>query len=220
VPEVRCEVTAVVDPAVEVAAWNEAHKPGTLVQWRTNLDSAFTNTGQTWTDAYLLKGVPTVRATAGDFVPLANVRIHPAAERLAALAKVKVEGLEFPPPVCGFCSVDTYHDGDGFTCPQCRAWWNSNGNDGQRRCVECCSDDAAEVIDVDMQPRCLPCAAGILEGAVEATGPYKCRRCKAVVVGIGPQHGRIFTESLCGSCRHSVDVDADLARAERSAVAA
>jgi hypothetical protein len=214
-------MTAVTDPSAEVAAWNAAHKPNTLVQWRRTADAEFTETGVTWIYAYLLKGVATVRVTAGDFVPLANVRVHPAAGQLARLDSVKVRALEFPPPTCEFCNVDTYCDGDGFTCPQCRARWNSSGNDGRRQCVECGSD-SADVVGEDKQPRCLPCAADVVTGVLEATGPYQCRRCKDEVVGIGHEHGRIFTESLCGSCNDSAERDADLERwrAQRSVVAA
>jgi hypothetical protein len=211
-------MTTITDPAAEVDAWNTAHKPGTLVQWRSTADADFTNTGTTWIAAYLLKGIPTVRVTAGDFVPLSDVRIHPAARRLAGLDKVKVEELEFPPPSCGFCNVDTNSDGDGFTCPQCQAWWSSNGTGGQRQCVECCAD-SADVVGEDGQPRCLPCAADVVTGVLEATVPYRCRHCRDEVTGIGLQHGKVYDGQLCGGCNHAKDRGADLDRwrAERTA---
>lgn len=191
------------DPAAaEVATWNTTHKPGTLIQWRRTAEADFTNTGKTWINAYLLKGVPTVRVTAGDFVPLANVRLHPATAQLAALGKVQVEDLYFPPPNCEFCDVDTEHDGDGFSCPQCRARWTSNGHDGTRRCVECADADA-DVFGADKQPRCLPCAADVLTGVMEATPPYQCRRCENEVVGIGLEHGELYARRLCGGCNHA-----------------
>lgn len=214
-------MTTITDPAAEVAAWNAAHKPGTLVQWRRTAEADFTNTGKTWIAAYLLKDVPTVRVTAGDFVPLANVRVHPAADHLAKLGKVEVRKLYFPSPPCEFCHVDTEHDGDGFACPQCLAWWSSNGYDGVRRCVEC-RDEEAEVLGEDRQPRCLPCAAEVLDGGLEATEPYRCRRCKTEVTGIGQQHGKVYDEQLCGGCCHAKERDADLDRwrAERAAAGA
>lgn len=196
------------DPAV--AAWNAAHPKGTLIQWRRTAEADFTNTGKTWTDAILVKGVPSVRVTAryfvplsnGDFVPLSNVRLHPAAAQIAELGKVEVENLYFPPPDCEFCDVDTYHDGDGFRCPQCLARWSSNGRDGTRRCVEC-PDAEADVVGADKQPRCLPCAADVLAGVLEATAPYQCRRCGDEVVGIGIEHGELHARRLCGGCNHA-----------------
>ncbi|GAA0719477.1 hypothetical protein Drose_05795 [Dactylosporangium roseum] len=203
-------MTTTTDQAAEVAAWNAAHRPGTLIQWRRTPAAAWT-TSTTWTDAYLLKGVPTLRPSSGEFAPLANVRVHPLTDRLAELDRVEVADLDFPPPDCEFCHVATSHDGDRFYCPQCRARWTSNGTDGSRCCVECGVHEA-EVLGGDQQPRCLPCAAEVLAGTLDPTAPYECRRCGGEVVGIGREHGQPWAKRLCGLCSDAADRDADLNR--------
>jgi hypothetical protein len=210
-----------IDPAAEVTAWNAARKPGALIQWRSAGGAEFTNTGQTWTDAYLLGGVPTVRVSSGAFVPLADARLHPLSARLAELGKVEVHDLYFPPPSCDFCNVDTFHDGDGFRCPACNARWSSNGTDGVRKCVEC-GDNDADVTGEDRQPRCLCCAAEVMGGVLDATTPYECRRCETEVVGIGREHGAPWAKRLCGMCcdGDARQADMDRWRAERPAVSA
>lgn len=35
--------------------------------------------------------------------------------------------LEFPYPPCSMCGEDTYHDGDGFRCDPCGAYWGERG---------------------------------------------------------------------------------------------
>jgi hypothetical protein len=196
------------DPAAALTAWNSAHKPGLLVQWRSTGDHW--RTGVTWTRALLQSDVPTVRLTTGQFVPLADVRPHPAVARLAELEAVEVEDLDFPPPDCSYCLIPTGHDGDGFRCPQCDASWDSNGRGGSRSCVEC-FDSEAKVVGEDQQPRCLPCAAGVLDGTVDATAPYECRQCLTEVVGIGDQHPA-YAGRLCGGCANAKDQAASLSR--------
>jgi len=38
--------------------------------------------------------------------------------------------LEFPYPPCSMCGEGTYHDGDGFCCDPCGAYWSGNGPGG------------------------------------------------------------------------------------------
>jgi len=213
-------MTTTADPAALVAAWNSTHKPGLLVQWRRTADADW-STGVTWTDALLQRDTAVIRLTSGQFVPLDGVRPHPATARLADLDPVDVGDLDFPPPDCEFCQISTHCDGDGFVCPQCAARWSSNGTGGVRPCVEC-RDSEAEVLGDDQQPRCLPCAAEVLDGVLDATGPYRCRRCSGEVVGIGSQHGAPWVKQLCGMCSESSDRDADMERwrAEYDAVKA
>ncbi len=40
--------------------------------------------------------------------------------------------LEYRCPDCSLCSHETYHDGDGFRCDACEAWWEpSSGDNGE-----------------------------------------------------------------------------------------
>jgi predicted RNA-binding Zn-ribbon protein involved in translation (DUF1610 family) len=34
-------------------------------------------------------------------------------------------------PLCGACTVELDHDGDGFVCPSCGTSWSSDASDGE-----------------------------------------------------------------------------------------
>lgn len=39
--------------------------------------------------------------------------------------------LEWVSPICPRCDEHVDHDGDSWTCPRCRAYWNAQGTDAQ-----------------------------------------------------------------------------------------
>ncbi len=205
-----------VDPAVKAAIddWNRQYPSNTFVQYRTDDGDDWSGTGFTWTGAFVQNGTATVRlhAARATWVPLHRVRVHPLNDRLAAMKKADAEGLEIPYPPCPYCLVDTSHDGEELYCPYCRASWSSGTfTHGRRSCVEC-ANNRADVVGDDQQPRCLPCAAGVLTGEEDPTGPYRCRnRCSSEVYGIGHEHrddnGRsIRSRGLCPLCCSNDDL--------------
>lgn len=151
-------------------------------------------------------------------VPVTHVRPHWLAAEVTGLDKPEPIELDFPYPPCSRCGVETEHDGDGFTCPQCLARWSDRGGDGVMPCVEE-SDHEASVVGADGQPRCVLCETRVRTGEIEAADPYDCRRCKTKVVGIGPQFNTGAARNRrCGECQVAVESDEWWAnwRAERA----
>lgn len=42
----------------------------------------------------------------------------------------EIPDLDFPPPECPVCEGRLEHDGDGWNCYRCCAWWGSDGHFG------------------------------------------------------------------------------------------
>lgn len=67
-----------------------------------------------------------------------NEMQYPAYKRCGKSPRSKVHNgerpappeLEFPYPPCSMCGEDTYHDGDGFRCDPCGAYWGSQTGSG------------------------------------------------------------------------------------------
>lgn len=146
-------------------------------------------------------------------VALDTVEIHPRHAEVAGLVELDDhQELDFPPPDCAFCEISLNHDGDGWTCEQCSARWDSAGHRCTRECVEPeCDAAEAEVVGEDGQPRCKPCAFQILIGAIQPTAPYTCSNswCSTKVVGMpyaakARRHGH---NPVCGGCQQKADSD-------------
>lgn len=150
-------------------------------------------------------------------IELATVTPHPRRAELAAFrATDPGEPLEFPPPQCTYCEIDLIHDGDGWDCGQCRAWWSGDGcSTHRRRCVEADCQDEADLVGEDGQPRCRNCQFLVVLDVIEATGPYKCSETychRGMVYGMpydAPgRRNRMGTKKRCGRCQQQAESDA------------
>lgn len=148
---------------------------------------------------------------------LATVTAHPRRAELAAFKTPEpAPHLEFPPPQCAYCEIDLNHDGDGWDCTQCRAWWASDGySTHYRRCVEADCAEQADLVGADGQPRCRSCQFLVVLGVIEATGPYKCSEthCHTGEVYGMPydapaRRNRMGTKKRCGGCQQRAESDA------------
>ncbi len=158
-------------------------------------------------DPFDMGGVLTTRLESNwQHVPVAYLRPHWLAAEVAGLDKPKPIELDFPYPPCSRCHVETEHDGDGFTCPQCLARWSDRGGAGVMPCVED-RDHEASVVGADGQPRCVLCETRVRSGEIEDPAePYECRRCKTKVIGIGVGFDTgAATNRRCGECQVSVE---------------
>jgi DNA-directed RNA polymerase subunit RPC12/RpoP len=194
-------------PQSAADAWNNSHRVGTpVLHWPRGDRSEPGQVDVTVSCAFVVDASPEAIVRLGEtwrHVPLAHVDAHPLAAKIAELSDADPDPLEFPPPACSACvTVDTYHDGDGFTCPQCGTRWSSNGYEGTRPCVEC--DNEAAVLGPDEQPRCRTCQVQILTGDEEATPPYDCRRCGHKTTGIGSSR-TAYGRKVCGGCQQADD---------------
>lgn len=149
-------------------------------------------------------------------IALATVTPHPRRAELTVFKAPEPAQLEFPPPQCAYCEIDLIHDGDGWDCGQCRAWWSSDGySTHYRRCVEADCDEQADLVGEDGQPRCRSCQFLVLLGVIEATGPYKCSETychHGEVYGMPynapARRNRMGTKKRCGGCQQRAESDA------------
>ena len=56
---------------------------------------------------------------------------RPPADPIHTGTRATPDDLKFPYPPCSLCGEDTYHDGDGFRCDDCGAYWSNTGTGGQ-----------------------------------------------------------------------------------------
>ena len=137
-------------------------------------------------------------------VPVEHIKRHQLAAEIGQLTAPQVGELEFPPPPCARCDVDTQHDGDCHVCPMCNARW-SEPYSGTYPCVEC-GDHDAEVEGADGQPRCWLCETLIRADEEPATTPYNCKQCGMTVYGIGEQtRSGAYRAKKCGQCQHAAE---------------
>lgn len=201
------------DPQALVEAWNKQYGRGGVAVLFTAHDNdndpeiAFTH-GMAFLTGKPEDQIRQPVVRIGDSmrcVPLSRVTVHPRHAEVANLPALKGgPDLDFPPPDCAYCEIDLEHDGDGWNCGQCHAWWPSNGNGSShhRYCVEENCENYATTVGDDRQPRCTSCAFLILLGEISPTPPYRCRDCygRELVVGM-PTDSAPAQSKLCG--RHS-----------------
>jgi len=84
--------------------------------------------------------------------------------------------LEYRAPDCALCGNEVVHDGDGFCCEQCCAWWDSHG-DGQwdDPDAEQCGatvQPLADMVDEEARTRTYRCALEVGHGGLHASVDY------------------------------------------------
>lgn len=134
---------------------------------------------------------------------LENIKVHPNAEQILALPKVKGEEATMRNPNCPDCWEELEWD-DDFYCAFCtQRFSSSNGLEFlSRECVEYECDENADVIGVDKQPRCLHCETLAFSDEITRFAPFNCRSCGEEVVGI-PADSYAGKKSKCGTCASS-----------------